>query len=145
MESALFTAYRDVTIVSKDGSRCQRFEAGQTLPVVKPLHNVAIAAGLMPVEPSEIAPPEKAPAPRLSQEEEISQGLIKACKTLILRGNPDNFTQMGLPRAAEVKKLVDFSFTTKDMHRAFEQAEHEVNQDGDDSTEHSEPSSVAAE
>ena len=41
-------------------------------------------------------------------------------------------------------QYVDFSFTTKDVESAFLEAMHEVEQDGDDSKEHSEQSSVAA-
>ena len=72
-------------------------------------------------------------------------GLIDACKMLITRGNPDDFTIPGYPRAASAKKLVDFDFSTRDLHDAFAEAMHEVEQDGDDSTEHSEPVSESAE
>jgi hypothetical protein len=56
----------------------------------------------------------------------VAEGLLDACKTLIARGNPNDFTQMGQPRTAAVKKLVDFEFTANDVRRAFEQAMFEV-------------------
>jgi hypothetical protein len=127
---ANFTSPRQVRIVSQDGARAMIFEAGETRPVHKDLWSVAIAAGLMPEgqlekkepEPEPIEEPEK----NLSTEAMVAEGLLDACKTLIARGNPNDFTQMGQPRTAAVKKLVDFEFTANDVRRAFEQAMFEV-------------------
>ena len=110
------------------------------------LFGEAVAAGLMPEEPldvkEEVVVEEK---PRQSEDVQHAE-LIKACHTLILRGNPGDFTNTsGLPRAASVKKLVDFKFTAQDVKRAFEVAMHEVETNGDDGKEHSEPGSGAAE
>ena len=114
---------------------------------------VAIAAGLVPEEPLgeetvqiqtdagivEVPPVQK------TQEEIVREGCIEACKTLIARGNPNDFTQLGQPRAASVRKLVDFDFTARDVREAFEQAMFEVENDGNNSEEPAEPSSSAAE
>jgi hypothetical protein len=125
------------------------FEAGQTRLVHKDLWSAAITAGLMPEESlqEETAQAQAAPVvpENKSQEEIVSEGLLEACKTLIARGNPNDFTQLGQPRAASVKKLVDFDFTANDVRRAFEQAMFEVESDGDDGTEHSESGSGTSE
>jgi len=140
---ARFTAAVDARIVSKDGSMCAIFEAGQTQNIRRELFDSAIAAGLMPED--EIAPAPPPEPKKLTQDEIVHTGLIEACKALIARGNPGDFTIVGQPRAASVKKLVDFDFNTKDVERAFSEAMHEVEQDGDDSTEHSEQSSSVTE
>lgn len=147
VRTAKFTSPRDVTIVSPDGSKCQHFEAGETKAVHEALFGVAVQSGLMPEEPLDIASHEKAveAPPKLSREEIVQAGLLEACRTLILRGNPGDFTMAGQPRAAAVKKLVNFDFTANDVRRAFEEASLEVETDGNDSTEHSESSSSAAE
>jgi len=141
--AAEFTAATSVRIVSEDGSMCANFEAGETRTIPKVLFNAALTHGLMPVGSLEVEPPPE--VKQLPQEEIVSTGLIEACKILIARGNPADFTVVGQPRAASVKKLVDFNFTTKDVERAFSEAMHEVEQDGDDSTEHSEQSSSVTE
>ena len=141
--SAAFTAAVATRIVSEAGNMCANFEAGETRIIPRVLFNVALTHGLMPVEPLEDAPPVE--PKKQSQEEIVGGGLIEACKVLIARGNPADFTTVGQPRAASVKKLVDFNFTAKDIENAFLEAMHEVEQDGDDSTEHSEQSSVTAE
>ena len=141
--SAEFTAAIATRIVSEDGTMCANFEAGETRTIPKVLFNAALTHGLMPTGSLEVEPP--AEPKKQPQEEIVSDGLIDACKTLIARGNPADFTMVGQPRAASIKKLVDFSFTTKESERAFSEAMHEVEQDGDDSTEHSEPSSGATE
>ena len=142
-DMASFTASRDISLMAADGSHSVIFEAGESKRIRKELFVVAVAAGLMPDEALEnIAPPV---VKKVSKEERLDTGLLEACKTLILKANPDDFTVVGQPRAASVKKLVDFEFTTKDVERAFSEAVHEVEQYGDDSKEHSEPSSVAAE
>ena len=152
--TAKFTAIRAVRIVSPVGDKCQNFEAGETATVHRDLWSVAIAAGLMPEEDLnqgmvrqelDVGTIEVPPAPTKTQEEIVSEGLIEACKTMIARGNPNDFTQLGQPRAAAVKKLVDFDFTANDVRRAFEQAMFEVENDGDDSKEPAESSSSTAE
>lgn len=142
---ARFTASTDVRIVSPNGAKVMIFEAGQTQAVHRDLFGVAIAAGLVPEDPLELQlRPEPEPK-KQTQEEMVAEGLLEACRTLIIRGNPKDFTLAGVPRAASVKKLVDFNFTNKDVKLAFEQAMFEVEQDGNDGKEHSEPSSSAAE
>lgn len=145
IETTEFTAAVWTRIVSPDGSKCMLFEAGQTLKVPKDMYGVAMQAGLIPEKPENVSvqvEAEAKPRKKQSQEAMVMEGLVEACRTLIVRGNPQDFTLVGLPRSSSVKKLVDFEFTKKDVERAFEQAMHEVEQDGDDSTEHSEPSSV---
>jgi hypothetical protein len=141
-DSARFTSAREVTIVSELGNMCAAFQPGQTLRIPRTLFNAALTAGLIPEDPLELAPE---PVKKPPQEETVKAGLKEACQKLILRGNPKDFTTVGLPRAASAKKLVDFDFTAAELRTAFEEAMHEVEQDGDDSTQHSEPSSVAAE
>jgi len=143
-DMAVFTAPHAARIVSKCGSMCAIFEAGETLNIRKELFTPAMEAGLVPAgELTTLKEPEK--AERKSHEEIVEEGLISACKTLIGTGLSKDFTMQGTPRAASVKKLVDFSFTTKQVEHAFSEAMHEVEQDGNSSQEHSEPSSVAAE
>ena len=139
--SAEFTAARDVRIVSELGNMCSNFAAGETRRIPKALFNAALVAGLIPEGPLEVAVAVKKPP----QAETVRNGLMDACKTLITRGVAEDFTVAGHPRTASIQKLVDFSFTAADMRVAFEEAMHEVNGDGNNSTEHSEPSSVAAE
>lgn len=141
--SATFTSPAAVRIVAADGTMCAVFEAGETRTIPKALFEEALKYGMMPDGPLDAAPPPEPPKP--PQEEIVADGLVVAIKKLITRGNPDDFTIVGQPRAASVKKLVDFSFTSKDVERAFGEAMHEVEQDGDESTEHSEPSSSTAE
>ena len=129
--SAHFTAARDVTIVSEAGDMCSVFEAGETRQIPKALFNAALVAGLVPEDPLEPAPE---PVKNMTVEERVTGGLLEACKTLIAKGVPNDFTMAGLPRAASLKKLVDFDFTNKDAKLAFEQAMHEIEQDGNDST-----------
>jgi len=144
--SAEFTAAVDVRIVDPAGTMCAVFQAGETRRIPKVLFDEALTHGLMPTEPLELSPePKSEPEPGKEAEDVVATGLIAACKTLISKGNPADFTVVGQPRAASVKKLVDFHFTTKDVEVAFSEAMHEVEQDGDDSEEHSEPSSGAAE
>ena len=150
---ANFTSARAVRIVSPAGDKCQIFEPGETALVHRDLWSVAIAAGLMPEEPltDQVAVHQELDVGTIevpvetkgkSQEEIVSEGLLDACKTLIARGNPNDFTQMGQPRTAAVKKLVDFDFTANDVRRAFDQAMFEVekssvkevDEDGNDST-----------
>jgi hypothetical protein len=142
-KAAAFTAAAATRIVSADGSMCASFEAGETRVIPSVLFDAALTHGMVPEGPLELEPPAEEPGP--PQEEVISAGLIEACRTLIIRGNKADFTVVGLPRAASVKKLVDFHFTNKDVERAFSEALHEVEIDGDDSTEHSEPSSSVTE
>lgn len=150
---AKFTAIRAVRIVTPAGDKCQNFEPGETANVHRDLWPVAIAAGLMPEEDLQegVVRQEldvgtiEVPPVKKSQEEIVLEGLTEACKTLIARGNPNDFTQLGQPRAAAVKKLVDFDFTANDVRRAFEQAMFEVENDGNDSKEPAEPSSSSAE
>ena len=152
--TARFTSARAVRIVSPIGDKSQNFEAGETASVHRDMWAVAIAAGLIPEEnlgqgtvrqELDVGTIEVPPAPAPSQEEIVSEGLLDACKTLIARGDPNDFTQLGQPRAAAIKKLVDFDFTANDVRRAFEQAMFEVENDGNDSTESAEPSSSTAE
>ena len=143
-DMAAFTAPHDARIVSKCGSMCAIFVSGETLRIRKELFTPAIDAGLVPTEPltivAEPVVPENKP-----HDVTVAEGLIEACKTLIAKGIAKDFTVAGVPRAASVKKLVDFSFTTKQIERAFSEAMHEVEQDGNSSQEHPEPSSVAAQ
>lgn len=142
-DMAKFTSAKDVRIVSDCGSMCTNMKAGETRNLPRALFSAALVAGLIPDEPLEVA---QEPEPEnQTQEVTVSTGLIEACTTLIARGNPNDFTLIGQPRAASVKKLVDFEFTTKDVERAFSEAMHEVEQDGNKSTEHTESSSSAAE
>lgn len=141
-----FTAAIDTRIVSDNGAKCMIFEAGQTLKVHKDLWPAAMRAGLVPKNPDEMAekpegPKEPAIKPGKSKEEAIREGLIEACKQLIARGDTKDFTVLGLPRTASVKKLVDFDFKARDVQEAFEQAMFEVEQNGDESTELAESSS----
>jgi len=141
---AKFTAAKDTRIVADNGTKCMNFEAGETLRVHRDLWAAAIREGLVPeesLEAKDLDPPKVEPVTVESQFDKLKE----ACTTLILKGNRDDFTLVGQPRAGAVKKLVDFNFTARDVNRAFEEAMHEVEQDGDDSKEHSEPSSVAAE
>ena len=140
---AKFTAIEKTRIVADNGTKCMNFEPGETLLVHRDLFTAAIAAGLVPEEPLDFKPlpiPENKP-----QEVKIREELLEVCKQLIAKGDPADFTMLGQPRAASVKKLVDFDFTGRDVQVAFEEAMHEVEQHGNDSTKHSEPSSVAAE
>ena len=141
-QTAKFTASRDVRLVSDAGDMCTNFEAGETKVIHRSLFAVAIREGLVPEEPLEAPPP---PVVKPPQEKIVSDGLVEACKTLILRGVPGDFTIHGKPRAASVKKLVDFDFTARDVADAFEKAMHEVEQDGNNDEERTEPSSSAAE
>jgi hypothetical protein len=146
--TARFLAPTDALLVAPDGSRCQRFVAGESQLVHESLWGVAVQAGLMPEKPEAIddAPKADAPPPKKRSTEEITADqVLEAVKTLIVRGDPKDFTQLGKPRAASVKKLVDCHFTTADVQRAFEQAMFEVEQNGDESTEHSESSSSDTE
>ncbi len=140
--SAKFTSPRDVTIVSEDGGQCSVFEAGQTREIGRRLFPAAIAAGLIPETPLEAPPPV---VENKTREETVTTGLLDACKTLIMRANPNDFTTVGQPRAAALKKLVNFDFTGVEAKEAFALAMHEVEQDGNDSQEHSESSSSTAE
>lgn len=134
--TARFTSPRDLTLVAPDGSRCQIFKAGETVQVHRDLFGEAINHGMVPADPDDLSPPK--PVENQTQEVAVKDGLVEACKVLIARGNPGDFTIPGFPRAASAKKLVDFDFTTRDLKEAFAEAMHEVEQDGDDSTEHSE-------
>lgn len=142
-ETAEFTAAVDVRIVSDCGSMCTNFKAGETKNIRRELYSAALVAGLMPEGELELAA-DPLVKPK-TQEATVSEGLIEACKTLIARGSTVDFTIAGQPRAASVKKLVDFDFTLKDVERAFSEAMHEVDQDGDKSAEHTESSSSAAQ
>jgi hypothetical protein len=97
----------------------------------------------LPEGPLEEQVPE--PAERKSSEEETADKVLEAVRQLVARGNPADFTQLGKPRAASVKKLVDCEFTGADVQRAFEQAMFEVEQSGDESTQHPESSSSDTE
>lgn len=141
---AKFTASVEGRIVSENGAKCSVFEAGETVLLHRDLWKPAMSAGLVPE--GELAPQEEPePAHTKSKEEQIHEGLVDAVKTLIVRGDTNSFTQLGRPRTASVKKLVDFDFKAKDVDRAFEQAMFEVEQYGDNSQEHSESSSDATE
>ncbi len=142
-DMASFTAAKAVRVMAADGSHSAIFEAGESKKIRKELFVAAVEAGLVPDEELKVIAPPK--VVNISKEQRLETGLIAAIKTLIARGNTDDFTVVGNPRTASVKKLVDFDFTTKDVERAFLEAVHEVEQDGNDSTQHSEPSSVAAE
>ena len=133
---ASFTATVDTRIVADNGTKCTNFEAGETKSIHRDLFTAAIAAGLMPEGTLEL----KAPVvvENKTQEQTVHDGLVAACKELIALGEPKNFLITGQPRAASLKKLVDFQFTAKDAERAFGQAVHEVGTNGDDSKEHSE-------
>ena len=134
---ARFTAIQTTWIAADNGTRCASFEAGETKSLHRDLFSAALRAGLVP-EDALTKVEEAKPAKKQTQEDMVSEGLVEAITTLIARGDPKDFTQLGQPRAASVKSLVDFDFTAQDVRRAFEQAMHEVEQDGDDSTEHSE-------
>lgn len=141
--SQKFTAIESTRIVADNGTKCMNFEAGETLDVHRDLFTAAIRAGLVPE--GKLEPEEPAPVARKSTEDETADQVLDAVKILVARGNPADFTQLGKPRTASVKKLVDCHFTGADIQRAFEQAMFEVEQDGNDSEEHPEPSSSAAE
>lgn len=138
-----FTAIKATRIVSEHGDMCQIFEAGETANVHQRLFVAALRAGLVPEGPLE--QPEPVVAVKRSTEEQVADKVLDAVRELVARGNPNDFTQLGKPRTASVKKLVDCDFTGADVQRAFEQAMFEVEQGGDESTEHSESSSSAAE
>lgn len=143
-DMATFTSSKEARVMAEDGSMCVLFEEGESKPIRKELFTAAIAAGLVPEDP--LVKLELPPKPEnKSTEEIVSTGLIEACKMLIAKGLAQDFTTVGQPRAASIKKLVDFHFTTKDVEAAFIEAMHEVDQDGDSSKEHSEPSISAAE
>jgi hypothetical protein len=137
---AAFTATVETRIVSDNGTMCMNFEAGETLKVPRELYKEAVAAGLMPMEP--LVLPKEPDVPEQVSEEEL---LLEAVKKLIIQGNPNDFTVVGQPRAASVKKLVNFRFTNESVRRAFELAMHEVEQNVDDDTEHSEQSVLVTE
>jgi len=139
-KTAKFTASKSTRVVADNGGMCALFEAGQTINLHSDMWTAAIAAGLMPEDPLEFVEVVKPEEPSTHGKK-----LIEACKTLIIRASTDDFTIVGQPRAASVKKLVDFRFTTVEVKAAFEEAMHEVEQDGNDDTKHSEPSSSAAE
>jgi len=141
--SAKFTSHRNVTIVSAEGAHCAIFKAGQTREIGKRLFSAAIEAGLVPEGPLEYKEPEV--VENKTQEEAVAIGLLEACKILIERANKEDFTTVGLPRVPSVKKLVNFDFTARQMKESFALAMHEVEVDGNDSKEHSEPSSEPAE
>ena len=139
---AKFTAIKDTRIVADNGTKCMNFEAGETLPVHRDMHAAAMRAGLVPeVEIPEPAPP----PPKKTQEEMIHEGLLEACRVLIVKGDPKDYTLVGEPRAASAKKLVDFDFTKAQLLRAWEEAVHEGKVNGDDSQKHSEPDLSTAE
>lgn len=142
LERAKFIATVDTRLVAPDGSMCMNFQAGQTREVPKLLYPQAIAAGLMPEQADSITAESIAvPAPprSMTQTQTIEEGLVEACKTLVARGRPEDFTvNVGLPRVPSLKKLVDFDFTARQAREAFERAMFEVNKDDDDSTEHPE-------
>jgi hypothetical protein len=140
--SATFLATVAVRIVDSGGVMCANFAAGESREIPAILFDAALLAGLIPESAVE-APPVNAPPP--PQEVTVADGLKAAVKTLIIRAEPNDFTVVGNPRAASVKKLVDFEFTAKDIEKAFSEAMHEVEQDGNDSPEHSESSSESAE
>lgn len=128
-DAAKFTAATATRIVSDNGAMCMNFEAGETRTVHKELFSAALRAGLVPEEGLE-TPPEPEVKVKRSKEELTSDGLLEACRTLIIRGDPKDFTVVGQPRAASIKKLVDFDFTANDIRRAFEAAMHEVETGG---------------
>jgi len=142
-ESAAFTAIKATRVVSEDGSRCMNFQDGETRPVHHTLFAAALKAGLVPQ--TELNMPEPAaPASGRSTQQVVEHEVLDAVRTLVARGNPADFTQWGKPRTASVKKLVNCHFTGADVQRAFEQAMFEVEQGGNESTEHSEPGSSAS-
>ena len=143
LEQAEFTAIQATRLVDPDGTMCMNFEAGQTRAVPRLLFSEAIKAGLVPEGPLEHKEPKA--AERKSAEEETADQVLDAVKTLVARGNPADFTQLGKPRAASVKKLVDCEFTGAEVQRAFEQAMFEVEQGGDESTQHPESNSSDSE
>jgi hypothetical protein len=143
LQRAEFTAINATRIVDPDGTMCMNFEAGQTRSVPRVLFPEAIRAGLVPEGPLEEIEAEK--AVRKSTEEETADAVLDAVRTLVARGNPHDFTQLGKPRTASVKKLVDCDFTGAEVQTAFEQAMFEVEQGGDESKKHSESSSSTAE
>ena len=150
---ARFTSPRDVRLVHPAGIKSQIFKAGETANVHKDLWSVAIEAGLMPeeslaeetVQIQTDAGTVEVPPVKKSQEEVVREGCVEACKTLIARGNPNDFTQLGQPRASSVRKLVDFDFTARDVREAFEQAMFEGENDGNNSEKPAEPSSSVTE
>lgn len=140
---ARFTASEATRIVADNGTKCANFEAGETLSIHKDLFAPAIRAGLVPEEPLKEADVPKPPHRELrTRQEIIDEELLAACRELISKGNPNDFTRLGQPRVSSVKKLVNSeNFTAKDAQRAFEQAMFEVSQDGHDDTEHTQSSS----
>ncbi len=142
-DMASFTSPRKVRLMAPDGSHCALFEAGETKNIRKELFTIAIEKGLVPEEPLVTLEAPEVPENK-PHEVTVHEGLVEVCKTLIAKGIEKDFTMGGVPRAASVKKLVDFSFTTKQIERAFSEAMHEVEQNGNSSQEHSEQSGVAA-
>lgn len=145
---ARFIAAEAARIVADNGTKCANFEPGETQAIHKDLWGPAIAAGLVPENPADLVekPEDKKPERQtLSREERNAAGLLEAVKELIARGDPKDFTVVGLPRTASVKNLVDFDFTAREVQTAFELAIHEVNQNGNDSQERAEPSSDASQ
>jgi hypothetical protein len=140
-----FTAITETRIVADNGTKCMNFEAGQTRFVHKDLYSAAINAGLVPVGRVPDVEAEASPPPKKSGEEIVAEKVLEAVQTLVARGNPADFTQLGKPRTASVKKLVDCEFTAMDVERAFEQAMFEVEQRGDESTESPESNSSDSE
>jgi len=140
-----FMAATDTRIVSAHGDMCMNFKAGETRGVPREMFPAAIAAGLVPIDSLEIPEEPKEPVMKQSKEETIESGLLEACKLLIARGNPADFTQVGLPRAASIKKLVNFDFNGQQAKRAFELAMFEVENDGDEGTEPAESSGSTTE
>ena len=140
---AKFTAPHDAYIVAYNGTKCMWFKAGETLNVHRDLFAPAIEAGLVPMDSLEAIDLEEPVLEPVTQES-VEKEMIEACKELIAKGNPADFTLVGLPRAASIKKLVNSNFTARDVTRAFEETMHEVEQDGDNSEKRPEPSSSAA-
>ena len=139
---ARFTAPQAARIVADNGTKVVLFERGQTQAIHRDLFAAALREGLVPEEELEERDIPRAPEPQGSKEEMTAKKLIEACRDIIARGNPDDFTVVGQPRLSSVKKLVDFdSFTAKDVQAAFELAMFEVEQSGNESTKHPEPSS----
>lgn len=132
---ATFTATVPTRVVSDNGSMCANFQAGESKKLHQNFFTAAIAAGLVPEDPLEFKVIQEPEKPGTKEKK-----LIEACKTLILKADPNDFTVVGQPRAASIKKLVDCRFTNQDVRRAFEEAMHEVDQDGDNDKKHSEPS-----
>ena len=147
-DMARFTAVTWTRIVAANGTKCAEFEPGQTMAIHRDLWGPAMTAGLVPESPEVLAKEsakETKPAPKKSKEEMIHEGLLEAVRELIAKGDPKDFTVVGLPRTASVKNLVDFDFTARQVQQAFEIAVHEVTQNGDDSKEHPEQNSDSAE